>query len=200
MPGVDGGVQVVHGVAKLVSNDHFALALFALLYEVADDDGAAVPSQQVLEVGASRVVRRIDAVEDNGRLGHCDARLLRPVRGYASPYLQVGRKSARRSRRRLSVKNLLVFDVVGDLTHVRNASLQVPRPGEVPRPPGQKDEIHGSAVIIELSLQKCTVYDGQNPMEGSHTIGAIFQFSSQKEVPRVHILEGWRRKGLRRHG
>lgn len=134
-------IDIFDGVPEFIPNDHLSLPLLALLHQIHDDDGTAVPLQQILKVSLGRLVRGVHPVQHDGRLGHRDARLLRPKRGYAPAYLKVAREHPLRTPRALVVNYLLVLDVVGDLAAVADSALEVPSAGEVPRAPGKEHEV-----------------------------------------------------------
>lgn len=55
----------------------------------------------------------------------------------------------------------------------------------------QQCNVQTPSVVIHLSLDKGTVYNGHDPMKARLLCQATFEFNRQKVVPCVHVLE-WR--------
>mmetsp|Transcript_7598 Transcript_7598/g.8828 ORF Transcript_7598/g.8828 Transcript_7598/m.8828 type:complete len:288 (-) Transcript_7598:1134-1997(-) len=214
---VDIGIEVINGVPEFVSDNDLALAFLGLLYEIHHHDGTSVALHQILEMLLSRVVGRIDAVEDNGRFGHGDARFLRPVGRNRSAHLQEGREGssaalARGNAAALVVHDLFVLNVVGHLAPIAHPAFEIPGSGEMTAAACHEDEIDGTAVIVHLLLHECSVYNGEDPIPGagrtriqmlcsrSAALVVLLQLSGEEVIPRVHFLEGRRWIGLTRHG
>ena len=179
-------VDVIYRIAELVPHYDLPLALLALLDEVDHYYGAAVPTEQVLEVRLRRLVGGIDSIENYGRLGHGDRALLRPERRYRPSYLEVAGEDALGTgrRRRFVVHDLLVLDVVRDLSAVGHAPLEVARACEVARASGEEHEVERSSVVVELALDEGAVDHGEDPVEARYGVGALLELPRQEEVPR----------------
>ena len=94
------------------------------------------------------------------------------------------------------MKNLLMLDIVGDLSLLTHSSLQISRSGKMAGPSSEQNHIQGSTIVIEFSLDKGAVNDRHDPLKAGKIVRTIFQLPRQKEVPRKHVLERWWRKGL----
>ena len=179
-------VDVFDRAPELVADDHLALALLRLLRQVQDHDGGAVARDEVPEVGLGRRVGRVDAIEDDRRLGHRDRRLLRPERRDRAPDLHEAREDP--LAHALLVGDLLEFDVVGDLAAVAHAALQVPRPRKVAAPPRDESHVHDAAEEGALPLHKGPVGQGQRPALRARRLQRLAELAREVRVPRVHGL------------
>lgn len=100
---------------------------------------------------------------------------LHPEYRDAPSNLNIRAKTPRRSARRLVVKNLLVFDVIGDLALFRYTSFEVPCTGKMPGSASNQYQIQCFAVVVYTSLVVCSMYDGHNPVETRQRVQTRFE-------------------------
>lgn len=194
---INGPINVVDRVPKLVPDPDLTFALFTLLDKVENQNGTGVALKQVGKMQLRGRVGGIYSIQLNRRLGHCHATFLRPKSWNGPAHLQVGRKGPRR-RDGLVVQYLFVLHVVGDLSLLADATLEIARPRKVPRPTSQQHNVQAAAVVVHPALQKGTVNDGHDPVVARGGSQATLKIAREKPVPSVRFFERRGREGFGR--